>query len=87
LQARPVSVDGFIELREVLICPDMPRGVWQVDGVPLSALLRKLKSSGLPDYDDLSDFAARAGWTCRGTESAIRWLAQRELLSVPASVL
>ena len=82
LQARPVSVDGFIEQREVLICPDMPRGVWQVDGVPLSTLLRNLQSSGLPDYDDLSDFASRAGWTCRGTETAIRWLAQRELLSI-----
>lgn len=82
IETRPVSVDGFIEQRELLVCPDMPRGAWQVDGIPLVPLLLHLGSSGIPEPEKLRDISTAAGWPIQSTESAIRWLAQRELLNL-----
>lgn len=55
IAARPVVVDGRIELREVVVTADQPRGVYQVEGVPLVPLLRELR----PDLEGPSEAVTR----------------------------
>ncbi len=40
---RPVVCDGWIEEREVVITPERPLGTWQLAGVALAPLLRRLE--------------------------------------------
>ncbi len=86
----PVSVDGFIERRPVLVCPDQPRGVWQVGGVPLRDLLTAYQARGgraetNPAADPatfLATFLASCPWPAPATAQALHWLDKRGLLSL-----
>jgi flavin-dependent dehydrogenase len=65
IATRPVIEDGFVALREVILTADQPRGVWQVGGVPLVAVLR----------------AAQAGEPAPAeADTALAWLRYRGLL-------
>ena len=44
IRSRPVIEDGFVVAREVIVTADQPRGVFQVDGVPLVPLLRAVQA-------------------------------------------
>jgi len=68
---KPVVRDGFITGEEVIVTPDHPRGVWQVDGVPLVRLLRSADSG--------EGMAATFGVTAGQLAAARRWLAERNI--------
>ncbi len=78
---RPVIEDGFVVRREVITTPDHPRGVWQVDGVALVALLQ-LAEALLPTAADeiRRRAAARLGVPSARVETALAWLRHRGLL-------
>ena len=71
---KPVVKGGYIELEDVIVTADHPRGVWQVDGVSLTGLL-DLIASGAKDDDN----AARLGVEKAQVASARKWLATRNL--------
>jgi len=43
-ELRPVIEDGRIREREVLVTMERPQGVWQIDGVPVIALMEYWRS-------------------------------------------
>lgn len=69
IEQRPVNADGLITLKDVIVTPDQPRGVWQVAGVELVPLWRDLAANKVP-----SDPACRP---------ALAWLAARTLRESP----
>jgi flavin-dependent dehydrogenase len=73
VESRPVLIEGRIELREVLVTAQHPRGVWHVDGVPLAPLLRHLNRTTQATVDSAARFLDRSP---REVASAIRWLQQ-----------
>ncbi len=76
---RPVAIDDLVELREVLVSPEFPRGVWEVSGVPLVALLRlALGDSGLAGVDGA---AAALRIPVEDVGRALTWLQSRRLIS------
>ena len=64
IEKRPVNINGVIELREVIVSADHPRGVWQVAGVELASLLRRLQGGG--QVDDPAEKIAQAWLAVRG---------------------
>ena len=64
IEKRPVNADGLIELRDVIVCADHPRGIWQVAGIELVSLLRCLQVGG--SIDDPAQKTAQAWLTARG---------------------
>ncbi|NJN45961.1 MAG: FAD-dependent oxidoreductase, partial [Candidatus Competibacteraceae bacterium] len=81
IESRPVNVDGFITLREVIVTADHPRGIWQVEGVPLAALLRELQERREEQPQTaLLDYAAREGLNPKQCHSALIWLTTRGLI-------
>lgn len=71
---RPVVRDGYIELEDVIVCADHPRGVWQVDGVPLVKLLDLIRG-GSNDDDNATEF----GVDKAQVTSARKWLTVRNI--------
>lgn len=71
---KPVVRDGFIELENVIVTADHPRGVWQVDGVPLVGLLDLIR-----DGSDDADNAAKFDVVLSQVASARKWLADRNI--------
>ena len=70
---KPVVKDGFVVTTEVVVTADYPRGVYQVEGVPLVPLLRLLEQGG----------AERAATVFGGPEKAATaqaWLRYRGLI-------
>ena len=82
VETRPVSVDGFITERFVVVCPDQPRGVWQIDGVPLLPLLHCVRSFGVLSRERLAEFCAPLEWPEPSVVRAVHWLGARGLLTV-----
>lgn len=84
IEMRPVNLEGFIDLREVIVTADHPRGIWQVAGVPLVGLLRAWREQG---DKSLTDFAQGYGEhhdkPLNDCQAALAWLAQRHLLGSP----
>ncbi len=80
VERRPVSEDGFIRERPVVVTPDHPRGIWQVAGVPL-AELQKL-AQGQRDQRGFSVQSAADHFKVppAGVAAALTWLRQRGLL-------
>jgi hypothetical protein len=77
IEVMPVVEDGYIVEREVIVTADHPRGVWQVDGVPIVALLRHL-CAGAPT--DPAPLAEHFGRTSAEIGTALGWLRFRGLL-------
>jgi len=77
---RPVVEDGFIVPREVVVTPDHPRGVWQVDGVPLVPLLRFLAEGPIADDAIVARCAAVCRRPAEQVARALAWLRFRGLL-------
>ena len=83
IEMRPVSINGYIESRQVVTCPDTPRGTWLVGDVPLVELLEYIRQKGgVPARQNLEAFCAGSGWSMQSVGAAITWLAQRQLLDL-----
>jgi menaquinone-9 beta-reductase len=78
IESRPVVENGFIVARRVVVTADQPRGVWQVDGVPIVDLLDWRRRH---DGDDLPAVAAaRFACTPQQVATALQWLRYRRLI-------
>jgi flavin-dependent dehydrogenase len=80
VDVRPVSADGFIVPRRVVVTPDHPRGVWRLDGVELVPLLEhatELTPAGTRRL--VAEHAERSGRPVAEVERALAWLRQRGL--------
>jgi flavin-dependent dehydrogenase len=80
IETRPVSADDFIVPRRVVVTPDHPRGVWQLDGVELVPLLEH--ATARRDVRGARLAAEHAEHTARpiaAVESALSWLRYRGL--------
>ncbi len=79
---RPVSEDGYIRARPVIVTPDYPRGIWRVAEVPLLQLMAFMAETGAASPADMAaGFRARADHPPGAVETALSWLAQRGLLT------
>lgn len=80
VERRPVSENGFIRERPVVVTPDHPRGVWQVAGVPLAEL--RALAQGQLDRPDVFARSAAEHFKVppEGIDTALGWLQQRGLL-------
>lgn len=77
----PVIEDGFVTLREAIVTPDHPRGVWRVDGVELVALLELVEAAMPAPRARLRDIAAeRTGRAPEAIGTALGWLHHRGLI-------
>lgn len=71
----PVSVDNFIEERDVLITPDQPRGVFHLGGVPAVEAWRAY-ADGARTTEALT---SRLGTNSRAAQAALQWFDERGL--------
>lgn len=78
IEDRPVIEDGFIVARRVVVTADQPRGVWQVEGVPVVELLDWHRSHDGEDLHALA--AARFACTPGQIATALKWLRYRRLI-------
>lgn len=80
VERRPVSENGFIRERLVVVTPDHPRGVWQVAGVPLTEL--RALAQGQLDRPEVFARSAAEHFKVRpeGIETALGWLRHWGLL-------
>lgn len=67
---KPVVKDGYIELENVIVTADHPRGVWQLDGIPLAGLLDAINDG----FDDDAENSAAQ------VTAARKWLSARNIL-------
>jgi flavin-dependent dehydrogenase len=77
IATRPVIEDGVVVAREVIVTADHPRGVFQVDGVPLVALLRAVHTGEARRIEKAS---RRLDRTSEQVGTALAWLRYRGLL-------
>jgi flavin-dependent dehydrogenase len=77
MRTKPVVEDGFVVAREVIVTADQPRGVFQVDGVPIAALLRAVRAGETNSIEAASRCCNR---TPQQIETALAWLRYRGLL-------
>lgn len=73
---KPVVRDDLIVAQKVIVTADYPRGVWQLDGVPLVALLEQILKDG---YDD-GKYAAALKVDVDQVIVARKWLAARQIM-------
>src|SRR5918996_2362186 len=71
IRMKPVIEHGFVVAREVIVTADHPRGVYQVDGVPLVALLRAAQAGETGSIEEASRRFKRAP---EQLETALAWL-------------
>lgn len=60
IERRPVVSWGYIEMAEVVVTPDQPLGVWQVDGVEVAPVLRALRTRQASATDEGARVGAEA---------------------------
>jgi flavin-dependent dehydrogenase len=77
---RPVIEDGFITARPVLVTADQPRGVWQVEGVPIVDLLEWYRREASALADPVPTAATRFARTQGQIATALKWLRYRRLI-------
>jgi hypothetical protein len=77
VRTKPVVEDGFVVAREVIVTADHPRGVFQVDEVPLVPLLRAVQAGEAGSIAAASRCFGRAP---SQIETALAWLRYRGLL-------
>ncbi len=73
---KPVVKDGYIELENVIVTADHPRGVWQVDGIPLAGLIESINDGSEDDADNAEKF----GCAIAQVASARKWLMARNII-------
>ncbi|MFP6758453.1 MAG: FAD-dependent monooxygenase [Alphaproteobacteria bacterium] len=77
----PVVEDGLIVEREVCITPDYPRGIWQIDQVPIARLFHILAEYDGRSYQDaLPEIQTRLATSARQLKTAVEWLRYRNVL-------
>lgn len=78
IATRPVVADGFVTAREVVVTADQPLGIWQLDGVELAPLLRRLKTEPADADETMKARIARlSGAGPRAVETVAGWLWHR----------
>lgn len=78
---RPVIEDGFVVRREVITTADLPRGVWQVDGVALVPLLALAQAMAPAASAEIARrAAAEMGRRPEQVATALDWLRYRGLV-------
>ncbi len=77
---RPVVENGYVVEREVVVTADHPRGVWQIDGVPLVRLMHYLDQQWRPGADLSAEAAEHLSCEPKQVETALAWLGHRGLL-------
>jgi flavin-dependent dehydrogenase len=83
IEQRPVNIDGVIELREVIVTADHPRGVWQIAGVALVPLLLYTRDRQVETMEaSAAHYAANRGEDLQSCRTALAWLAARRLLQL-----
>jgi flavin-dependent dehydrogenase len=81
IEHRPVVADGVVVERRVVVTADQPRGIWQIDGVPLAEMI-----DGLRGHEGASLSEVRAGLAARlavadeKLATALDWLRSRKVL-------
>jgi flavin-dependent dehydrogenase len=80
IATKPVIEDGFIAARPVLVTADQPRGVWQVDGVPIVALLEWHRRRAGALAAPIAGAAAHFARSERQIATALDWLRYRRLI-------
>jgi len=80
IDERPVVEDGYIVVRQVVVTPDHPRGVWQIDGVPLVPLLSRLRDNPVTEREIVQWAAAVTDRPTAQVSRALAWLRYRGLL-------
>ena len=78
IEHRPVVEDGFVVARRVVVTADQPRGVWQVDGVPVADLLDWRREHNGADVSAVA--AVRFACTPGQVATALEWLRHRRLI-------
>lgn len=82
IEEKPVIENGFIALRRVVVTADQPRGIWQVDGVPVVELLDWQRTRPDGEAGSLLCAAARRfESTPAQIATALQWLRYRRLTS------
>jgi flavin-dependent dehydrogenase len=87
IERRPVVADGLVVERRVVVTPDQPRGIWQIDGVPLAELidgLREKENAALAECS--SGLGARLGVTEAKLATALDWLRSRKILTMADTI-
>jgi Tryptophan halogenase len=81
IEEKPVVENGFIAARRVVVTADQPRGVWQVDRVPIVELLDWCRDQPSEESTDLRT-AAAAHFRCAPDQigTALDWLRYRRLI-------
>ncbi len=74
---KPVVKDGYIALENVIVTADHPRGVWQIDGVPLAGLVDQIRAGSKNDHDMAADFETATENVTRARE----WLIARKIIT------
>lgn len=78
LATRPVVAEGFVVGREVVVTPDQPFGIWQLDGVELAPLIRRLRDEPADETEPMKARIARlSGASPRQVETVAAWLWRR----------
>lgn len=83
VERRPVSENGFIRDRPVVVTPDHPRGVWQVAGVPLAQLRTMAEDHARRPESLVQHAAERLNARPADVDTALAWLRYRGLLPDP----
>jgi len=82
-----VVSDGLIVERRVAVTPDQPRGIWQVDSVPLAELIDHLRADlGEPIAKRAPDWAKQMGIGEGNLGVALDWLRSRRVLAANEKV-
>ena len=79
VERRPVSVQNYVEEREVLVTPDQPRGVLHLGGIPAAEAWRMLAGDMKTPQELANHFAVPLNTAAE----ALRWLAERRLGGFP----
>lgn len=80
IERRPVVEDDLIVARPVVVTSDHPRGIYQVAGVSLAALLARV--GDLKPGDPRGELARHLAVTPAKIEAALDWLAYRRMILV-----
>lgn len=75
---RPVSENGFICERKVIVTSDHPRGVWQVAGAPLVDLMEFIHDVGVSD-ECIQKAVGKFSVSENSIQTALSWLRARGL--------